>query len=84
MNSGEIPFEAVESPGRLDRIGPLDPRLQPGAADPGFRPSPHTHESRVTVLHTAGDLINGHRPCVRLRTEDGRRAFARASRSCST
>ena len=51
----EIPFEAVESPGRLDPIGPLDPRLQERLTRASGRPL--TRTNRVRLLRDGADTF---------------------------
>ena len=51
----EVPFEAVESPGRLDPIGPLDPRLQERLTQASGRPL--TRTNRVRLLRDGADTF---------------------------
>lgn len=50
-----IRFEAVESPGRLDPIGPLDPRLQARLTQVSGRPL--TRTNRVRLLRDGADTF---------------------------
>ena len=50
-----IPFEAIESPGRLDPIGPLDPRLQARLTQASGRPL--TRTNRVRLLRDGADTF---------------------------
>lgn len=51
----EIPFKAVESPGRLNPIGPLDPRLQERLTQASGRPL--TRTNRVRLLRDGADTF---------------------------
>lgn len=51
----EIPFEAIESPGRLDPIGPLDPRLQERRTQASG--CPLTRTNRVRLLRDGADTF---------------------------
>ncbi len=50
-----IPFEAVDAPGRLDPIGPLDPRLQARLTQASGRPL--TRTNRVRLLRDGADTF---------------------------
>jgi phosphatidylserine/phosphatidylglycerophosphate/cardiolipin synthase-like enzyme len=50
-----VPFEAVESPGRLDATGPLDPRLQARLTQVSGRPL--TRPNRVRLLRDGADTF---------------------------
>ena len=50
-----VPFEAVESPGRLDATGPLDPRLQARLTQVSGRPL--TRTNRVRLLRDGADTF---------------------------
>lgn len=51
----EMPFETVESPGRLDPIGPLDTRLQERLTQASGRPL--TRTNRVRLLRDGADTF---------------------------
>ena len=51
----DVPFEAVESPGRLDRIGPLDPHLQERLTQASGRSL--TRTNRVRLLRDGADTF---------------------------
>jgi cardiolipin synthase len=50
-----VSFEAVESPGRLDATGPLDPRLQARLTQVSGRPL--TRTNRVRLLRDGADTF---------------------------